>query len=81
MPKPYIAVRRGRRPGIYAGWRYAEPQVRRFRGQLFEGFNSFEEAHRFVFDEPPPARRPFADLHLSDGRVVRVGLPAEIEQD
>ena len=76
MPKPFIAVRRGRQPGIYAGWEHAQPQVHGYSGQQFKGFDTYEEAHRYLYGEPWLGSQAFAEVRHVGGQVVRVALDA-----
>ena len=47
-PWRFIAVARGKIPGIYEGWDEAQPQVNGFPGNKYQGFNSRAEAEAYV---------------------------------
>ena len=49
--KSYYAVARGREPGIYAEWSGeggAEEQVKGFRGALYKGFQTRDDAKKWL---------------------------------
>lgn len=48
MAKKVYAVRVGRKPGIYHTWDEAKAQVDGFKGPVFKGFTSMEEAEAFM---------------------------------
>ena len=74
MAKPLIAVRHGRQPGIYAGWRHARLQVDGFSNHEFKGFDTYEEAHRYLYGEPWADGPAFVQLSFDDGRVARYAV-------
>ena len=49
--KKYYAVRCGVKPGIYETWSECEMQVKGFSGAQFQGFESLEEAERYISGE------------------------------
>jgi len=74
--KKFYAVARGRNPGIFTAWfgpSGAQAQVRGFRGAVYKGFETIEEARAFIERrrlEPAPDR--------PGGRPARkAGRPAE----
>jgi len=74
MSKPFIAVRRGRQPGIYSGWEHAQPQVHRFENHRFKGFDTYEDAHYYLCGEPWNDGPAFVQISFDDGRVVRYAV-------
>ncbi|MCR5175474.1 MAG: RNase H1/viroplasmin domain-containing protein [Anaerovibrio sp.] len=48
MAKKYYAVKRGRKTGIFESWAEACKQVKGFSGAHYQGFNSREEAMKFL---------------------------------
>lgn len=50
MPKRlFYAVKVGRNPGIYDKWKDAEPQVKGFKGAVYQKFKTLPEAEKFMF--------------------------------
>ena len=50
MAKNYYAVKVGFEPGIYRSWREAEKQIKGFPGQDYKGFDTEEEAIKYLYD-------------------------------
>lgn len=48
MAKKFYAVRIGRNPGVYKSWSECESRVKQFPGAIFKGFETEDEAKRFV---------------------------------
>jgi hypothetical protein len=46
-PKLYYAVAIGRKPGVYQSWGECHPQVNGYSGNLYQSFDTFEEAYNF----------------------------------
>jgi hypothetical protein len=63
--KNFYAVARGRRPGIYESWGSCREEVDGYKGCLFKGFSSRDEAVQYLRQnsahDAEPARR--ADYH------------------
>lgn len=47
-PKKYYGIKVGRNPGVYNRWDLAEAQISEFPGAVFKGFETMEEAKRFI---------------------------------
>lgn len=48
MAKKFYAVKSGRKPGIYKTWAECQRQVTGFKGAIFKGFETLEEAEAFI---------------------------------
>lgn len=48
MKKKCYAVKKGRNPGIYLTWEECRLQVDGFKGAIYKGFSTFEEASMFL---------------------------------
>lgn len=48
VKKKFYAVRCGRQPGIYASWTDCQKQIMGFKGAVYKGFPSREEAESFL---------------------------------
>lgn len=51
MPYSYYAVKKGVNPGIYGSWPECSQQTQGFKGALYKGFNTFEDAQKFISGE------------------------------
>lgn len=84
---PYYAVKRGRRPGVYATWAEAKAQIDGFAGPVFRKFETREEATDFIGGqkqldiasfftiEPrePPSEGENALICFTDGSAINNG--------
>lgn len=51
MAKKFYAIKQGVRPGIYTDWGEASAQVKGFKGAIYKGFETREEAEAFLEGE------------------------------
>lgn len=68
----YYAVRKGRKPGVYAAWPECQEQVKGFSGAEYKSFPSREEAEGYVAGAAPvdnavPASAPVPPYAFVDG--------------
>lgn len=64
--KKFYAIAKGRKPGIYDNWPMAEAQVKGFRGAVYKGFFTRQEAETFL-KHPVCANREKNDASLEAG--------------
>ena len=48
----YYAVKKGRQTGIYNSWSECEAQVKGFNGAQYKSFASYDDALKFIEDQP-----------------------------
>ena len=53
LRRRYYAVKVGRKPGIYKTWEECKAQVDHFPGNVFKGFDKYEEARDFMKPKQP----------------------------
>jgi len=71
MAKKYYAVKRGRKTGIFESWEEAEKQVNGFACAVYKGFNTQEDARKFLEISVPVS--PTAHIYaVAIGRVPGV---------
>lgn len=71
MAKKFYAVAIGRKTGIFESWAKADRQVKCFTGALYKGFNTREEAEKFLVESKAVSK--VAPIYaVAIGRVPRV---------
>ena len=48
MAKKYYAVKAGKKPGIYESWAACKSMVDGYKGAIYKGFMTYEEAKAFL---------------------------------
>lgn len=66
----YYAVKVGRKPGIYDNWKDTEAQIKGFPGQLYRGFNSKEEALKYLNKGKKQSNSPETPDDLKEGEAL-----------
>jgi ribonuclease HI len=60
-PTKFYGVHRGHKPGVYTEWPQAQEAIADFKGPVYKGFKTREEALAFVKSGHPP-KRPSEEL-------------------
>ncbi|KAL6236279.1 Caulimovirus viroplasmin-domain-containing protein [Aspergillus navahoensis] len=68
----YYAVKAGYQPGIYYEWKECLAQVTGFKGAVFQGFQSLEEANAFLTGAKPPSSRGASPLSAEPTRFYAI---------
>lgn len=54
----FLAVKKGRKPGIYRTWQECANQVNGYSGAVYKGFHTLADAEAFLKDERPEVTNP-----------------------
>ncbi|KAL4926627.1 RNA-DNA hybrid ribonuclease [Aspergillus undulatus] len=68
----YYAVKAGYQPGIYYEWKDCLAQVTGFRGAVFQGFPTIEEANAFLTGAKAPSSRGASPLDAEPTRFYAI---------
>lgn len=83
MSKAYYAVKKGRKPGIYTSWLQCEPQVHKFKGADFKGFNALKDAQEYLGTEESVQTSLFPpfidDRKIEDAHFRRQDIVAYVD--
>ena len=65
MGKKFYAIKQGVKPGIYTDWGEASAQVQGFKGAIYKGFDTREEAEAFLEGEVSWGKPAVANSHTA----------------
>lgn len=52
--KRYYCIIRGRKQGIFTSWEETEQYVKGYKGALYKGFKTLEEAQQWIVENEEP---------------------------